>query len=211
MLTTLIFDFDGTLVDSEGLINSIFFELKEEFGFSDISQQEIQKLKRTSFKQKMAYLKISPLMVPRIIRKVQTEMSHRLNQINWHPGILELLDQLKAEGFRLGILTSNTKQNVNDFLSMTQQTEIFDFIYSGRNIFGKDQDLKAMMKQQQLSKQELLYVGDEVRDIEACHKVGIDIAAVTWGFDSVELLKRAKPTFIVADAQEILSIVKSRT
>ena len=47
---------------------------------------------------------------------------------------------------------------------------------------------------------ETLYIGDEVRDIDACRKTGIRIISVTWGFNSKEALCRKNPDFLVDSA-----------
>lgn len=54
----------------------------------------------------------------------------------------------------------------------------------------------------------MLYIGDEVRDIEACKKAGVNIAWVSWGYDTVETAIRAKPDFVVDRAMEVLGVVK---
>jgi phosphoglycolate phosphatase len=52
-----------------------------------------------------------------------------------------------------------------------------------------------------------LYVGDEVRDIQACKKSFVKIIAVTWGFDIPDVLKSHNPDFLVSTPKEILDII----
>ena len=52
------------------------------------------------------------------------------------------------------------------------------------------------MMQRHLKSQEILYVGDELRDVKASQKAGIPVAAVTWGFNSRESLAASKPTYL---------------
>jgi len=69
---------------------------------------------------------------------------------------------------------------------------MIDFIYSGKSIFGKDKVMTHLFEKEGLSKQEVIYVGDEKRDIEASKKVGIPMVAVTWGisdFKTLEMLQ----------------------
>jgi HAD-hyrolase-like len=54
---------------------------------------------------------------------------------------------------------------------------------------------------------DILFVGDETRDIEACQKVGIRIAAVTWGYNSRRSLVAMKPDFVFDDPQELVSLL----
>ena len=80
----------------------------------------------------------------------------------------------------MGILSSNSKENIQRFLGM-HDGEMFDFVYTAKSIFGKDQTLKKLLKERGYAKEEVLYVGDELRDAEACRKAGIACALVTCG------------------------------
>ena len=53
-----------------------------------------------------------------------------------------------------------------------------------------------------------LYVGDETRDIEAAQKAGVSIAAVTWGYNSAEVLRRFSPDYLVNRPDELLSLMR---
>ncbi len=203
---TIIFDFDGTLVNSDTLIESTFIKLKDELGLQDISLKKIKSFKHLSLKDKIKLFNISPLKLPKIIKRVQEEMGNNLNMISWNPGIISLLEKLSKEQYQLGVLSSNSTKNLNAFFSASQISR-FEFVKSGNNLFGKDKDLKKLIKEQKLIKENILYVGDEVRDIEACQKIGVDIAAVSWGFEEKELLNKHNPTYLVNDPKELLKII----
>ena len=104
------------------------------------------------------------------------------------------------------ILTSNDKDIVLSFL-MTHQLSCFETVMSERNIFGKDAALKKMLKQLGKTKKEVLYLGDEVRDIHGCQKAGIDVAAVTWGLNTEEILKDSIPTYLIKTPDELLTLL----
>lgn len=71
--------------------------------------------------------------------------------------------------------------------------DVFDFIYSGKNLFGKDKVMVQMLAKEGLAKASVLYVGDELRDIEASKKVGLKVVAVTWGLHTKEALEALNP------------------
>ncbi|MBP2000098.1 phosphoglycolate phosphatase-like HAD superfamily hydrolase [Paenibacillus shirakamiensis] len=54
---------------------------------------------------------------------------------------------------------------------------------------------------------EMLYIGDEIRDVEACKKINVTVVAVTWGWDSPELLKEAAPNFICHTPMELEKLI----
>ena len=73
-------------------------------------------------------------------------------------------------------------------------------------MFGKDKKLRSAMRKYNLNPKETFYIGDETRDIEAAKKVRIKSVAVTWGFESEKVLKKADPDFIIKSPEEFLAI-----
>jgi len=126
-------------------------------------------------------------------------------------GIKEALFELKQQGYRLGVLTSNSKKNVCAFMAHNGMTEVFDFIYSGKNLFGKDKVMVQMLAREGLAKEAVLYVGDELRDIEASRKVGLRVIAVTWGLFGKEALEALNPDAVVETSEELVSRVYALT
>ena len=124
-------------------------------------------------------------------------------------GMISLVQTVHQEGFQLGILTSNSKKNVTDFLRMHNIENLFVFVYSESNIFGKDTAMKHILQREKLKQQDVVYIGDEMRDIEAMQKVNIDMIAVSFGFDSKINLLKFSPKYIVDTSQELLYILQS--
>ena len=93
--------------------------------------------------------------------------------------MIEALKEIKAADFKLGIMTSNSKENVTTFLELHGLKGIFDFVYSGRNIFGRHKIINRLLKNHKISKKNAVYIGDETRDIEAAKRVGIPVVAVS--------------------------------
>jgi len=53
-------------------------------------------------------------------------------------------------------------------------------------------------------------VGDEIRDITAARKAGMDIASVAWGYNTVESLKSHKPDYLIYEPSQLIEIVQGR-
>jgi len=84
--------------------------------------------------------------------------------------------------------------------------DYFDFIYSDGSLFGKGKILKRVLKKYEFFKRNVVYVGDEVRDIDAAREAGIKIVSVSWGFNSKEVLGSNKPNYIVDTPAELLGL-----
>jgi phosphoglycolate phosphatase-like HAD superfamily hydrolase len=103
----------------------------------------------------------------------------------------------------MGILTSNSVSNVSKFADINNLSGLFDFIYSGRSLFGKEKVIRRMLIHENLSVDRVIYVGDETRDIEASKKAGIPVVAVSWGLHRREVLAAMSPDQIADDPEEL--------
>ncbi|OQY42943.1 MAG: hypothetical protein B6227_00580 [Fusobacteriia bacterium 4572_74] len=134
-------------------------------------------------------------------------MSRKMEEIPLIDGIKEVLISLNKMGYKMGVLTSNNKKNVDDFLKHYEMRNLFEFIYAEKNVFGKDKAINKMMKIEKLDK--IIYVGDETRDIEACKKIEVPIISVGWGFNTSVNLKKYNPNYFIEDPKELLEIAET--
>lgn len=204
-MEVFIFDFDGTIVQTMDSIRQIINQFADEFGFRKIKKSEIKKLRDKGPRQLLDYLGIPLVKVPRLAKRARKEFTNKLNGAKPVPGIRQALVKLKNRGKKLGILTSNSEENVSRFLKRNN-LDLFDFIYSGASIFGKDKVIKKCLREQNLIPSSVVYVGDELRDIEAAKKVGIKITAVSWGFNSKKALKRGKPDYLIEKPKQLMDL-----
>ncbi|OUL20368.1 HAD-IA family hydrolase [Nostoc sp. 106C] len=203
----IIFDFDGTIADTVHALVSIANRLALEFDYVQITPQELALLRNLTSREIIKYSGISVLKIPFLLKKVKSELKNKIHEFKPIPGMKEALIELKAHGYKLGIITSNSKDNVTEFLKINDLGSLFDFIYSGVTIFGKTTIINNVLRQKQLKPQEVIYVGDETRDIEASKKANIKVIAVTWGFNSPEVLAKQKPDFLIHHPSELLRIL----
>lgn len=202
----LIFDFDGTLCPSYYLFIAQLNSLSEEYALKKIHDNEIESLRDMSAKNIMKKLGVSTFKLPFLIKKLRQNVQQQLLQLEPVSGTVDVLKELKLKGISLGILTSNSEENVRLYLEK-YGIDCFDFIYSGNSIFGKDGHLKSILKKAGLNENQVIYIGDEVRDIEAAQKIKIKGAAVTWGYHSANMLETSHPSFICKEPNELLKLV----
>ncbi|MCX6748158.1 MAG: HAD-IA family hydrolase [Candidatus Pacearchaeota archaeon] len=146
--------------------------------------------------------------MPGLVKEYKRFMNERISiDLKTFKDIPQVIAKLH-KNFRLGILTSNSKENVEMFLKNNDIKNYFDFVFSDSSIFGKAVILKRLLKELELKKNEIIYIGDENRDIIASKKVGITSIAVTWGYNSKDLLIKEKPDYMVGSPKEILICLK---
>ncbi|NWF62428.1 MAG: HAD-IA family hydrolase [Fischerella sp.] len=203
----IIFDFDGTIADTVDALVSIANRLAKEFGYVQITPEELALLRNLTSREIISYSGISLFKIPFLVKKVKGELKNKIPELEPIPGMKEALTLLKAEGHRLGIITSNSKDNVTEFLTINCLDNFFEFIYSGVTIFGKTTIINNLLRQKQIRTEEVIYVGDETRDIEASKKANIKVIAVTWGFNSPEVLAKQNPNFLIHHPSELVEVI----
>ncbi len=204
-MKTLIFDFDGTIADV--MKSHMFFvnELAKELQLPEFSESEIQVLRGKTLPQLMKEYSISWFKLPFLIKKAKELQAQTRDILVPVQGMVETLVELHKKGVKMGILTSNSKDTVEYFLDKFKLA-YFDFLISDSSIFGKDRKIKKLLNERNLMQEEVIYVGDEVRDVEACKKCGIPCVSVSWGLNSRELLVKNNPYKIIDKAEELLTL-----
>jgi phosphoglycolate phosphatase len=200
----VIFDFDGTLVDS--LANSIaaFQRIAPRFHLKlDLDLATARTLPTKDLFKRMG---VHFWTLPRIIRAFQEEAAHDAPSLKLFPGIADTLAGFRARGVRLGILSSNREDAIRACLRANAVEDRFDFVVGYPKLFGKAKALRRILKAERIDRDALLYVGDEDRDVRAARKAKVASAAVTWGFHAEGLLAAAEPRYLVRSPGELIDV-----
>lgn len=206
MTKVLLFDFDGTIADSFESFLGIINRISIKYNLPILSRAELEELRSEEATVFIKRLKIPFYKIPFIAHDMKKMQQLEIAQIEPFKGLPEVLHKLKSQGYSLGIITSNGKENVKYFIK-NHDIDIFTYIVSDASIFGKDKVIRNFLKQHAIAKEDALYVGDEIRDIQACQKVGIKIVAVTWGLNSKESLTKYHPDFLIDKPVELLKLL----
>jgi len=198
---TIILDFDGTLADTLEINFIIMNELAEQYHFNSITTEDMQHLKTLSAKEVLNFFQIPWYKIPYILYQGKRRLAQRISDIQAFPHLSPLLAKLK-ENYQLGIVTTNSKNNITQFL-LNNKLNFFDFIHCNAKLLGKGHALQHSIKKQKLTAENTLYIGDEIRDIIAAHQCELAIVAVSWGYNSVTALKQHNPRFLVHSINEL--------
>lgn len=197
----IVFDFDGTLADTFVLALTIFCELTHRKSMPD---EDVSRLRDMSPRALMAELKIHLWQIPLLGWRTRRMLAKRLHTIKLVPDISEAIRQL-SRNYHLFILTTNSASNVRSVLARLNIADQFVGIYGNAGILHKEHSLRRLLRQNQLSAKDVWYIGDEVRDIEAAHHVGMPVMAVSWGFNNIASLERHHPDKLVFSPDELVS------
>jgi phosphoglycolate phosphatase len=207
MAKAVIFDFDGTLGDTHDVSYEVYGIMAKRHGYKQLTIQELDELKSISIRKRLKSQNVPLLQVP----KMMTESLHLYGELvekaPFFKGMDLLVSELSRKGTDVAIVSSNSVANIEKFL-LVHGFEDFSHIQGRASIFGKSFAIRKMIRKLKLKKDQAIYVGDEVRDVTACKKLGIKVVAVTWGYDGKELLEKAKPDFVVSSPEELKKILE---
>ena len=182
--------------------------LSDEFGFRKIKANDVEYLREKRPREILKHLGISIFKLPFVIRKTRREINSHIALLSPSVDILPIL-KLKENDCSIGIVTTNIEENVRKFLH-ANNLDLFDFFYTSKKVFGKDRIISKIVKEMNVEKSEVYFIGDEVRDIEAGKKVGIKTIAVSWGYNTRDALDKEHPDYLVDSPAELEKIILSK-
>jgi len=203
----LIFDFDGTIADTMMVGLDIANEMAEKYRFKKVNRKELVFYRSQKSQDALRSIGINFIKLPLIVRDFKKRLKQQIERLPPIDGMIDVLKELKYNGWELGILTSNSLENVTFFLDTHEITEVFSFVRCKKNLFRKETALKAIHKNTGYPYEEMLYIADETRDIEAAKKRGIKIISVSWGMNSKEALSKFNPDYLVGTPAELSTLL----
>ena len=199
----IIFDFDGTIADTFSVVEEIANEYVKKYSIKlDPKEARVLGLKKVLIKSKFPIWKI-PAILPSVKKRIGLRLK---NDVNLFKGMKNVLKQLSKK-YHLGIVSTNSKESIMIFLTKYKISSLFKFVHSDSSLFGKHIVLKRSFKKYHLTYNDVVYVGDEDRDIQAAKKSHIKIIAVSWGYNSKSLLLKNSPDYIADNPKQLLKIL----
>jgi HAD superfamily hydrolase (TIGR01549 family) len=207
----IIFDCDGTILDTFDLIEkTVFKTFEEKLPNYNLTLEEAHAffgpLIDDSFK-KYANNEEEVKELVRCYREINTKIMPEY--IKAYDGIENVLIELKKSGFKIAIVSNKTTDAVVLGLKICKINQYFDLVIGAEKMAnakpapdGITQALKL------LNKKDAILIGDTIIDIETGKNASIDTIGVTWCKTTKEEFKRNKATYIINRPDEILKIVK---
>lgn len=203
----IIFDFDGTIANSSIVFMNGWNQFADIYGYLQVNEKDIELARNMTLHESAKKFQFPMYKMPIILPKIYGYFKEHIHEISPYDGMKEVLQTLQDLGFQLYILSSNDKSNIESFLQLQGITSISE-VFTSNKIFGKDRVLKKMMKQRQIAKEDIFYIGDELRDLEACNKCQIDFGWASWGLQGYEVLAHEKPKLLFDSPQHIVELLQ---
>ncbi len=207
----IIFDFDGTIADSIDIMVESYNQSAITYGCKKIGPLEVKQMRNMHARDVLYFLKIPYLKLPFVLFSTLSYYKKLLSKVTIFDDIPAMLCRLMVSGHKLYIVSTNAPDTIDLFLK-EHDIDFFDGVYScGSHMFGKGAIIKKLIKKEALDSSDVYYVGDELRDVDAAHQIGVKSIAVSWGYNTRAKLSLQKPELIVDKPLEIVAYFKQLT
>ncbi|UYP05952.1 HAD-IA family hydrolase [Priestia megaterium] len=206
MKKVILFNFNGTITNTKFLAIDMYNEIAGKQGYKKISEEDVSYLSALSIRNRCKVLNLPLYKMPLVGIAIKRRSQQYIPNLKPVSGMTETLRLLKQEGYKIGFTTSNNQVVLNEFL-INNSINIFDYSHFSFSPLSKSKDISSFLKKYDLKKENVVYVGDELRDIKAAKKNGLFCIAVSWGFDSVELLNTGRADKIITQPKEIVDVL----
>ncbi|WP_352399728.1 HAD-IA family hydrolase [Anaerotignum sp.] len=208
---TILFDLDGTLTDSaEGVIRSAQ-HMQEKMGIEKWSDKDLKFI-------------VGPPLIKTFTEdfNMNQEDAHRaleffreryatvgLFENKVYEGIPEMLQELKKKGKRLAVATSKKEETAVRILKHFKIDQYFEVIGGDNRELGRDTKAKVIahvMEVMNVSKSDVIMVGDRKFDVEGAHSVGIPCIAIEYGYGDRDEFEACGADYIGATPQAVVNM-----
>lgn len=210
MIQTVLFDLDGTIVDTNELIIQSFLHTFEGITAEPVTREHIVPNMGRPLIEQMVFFS-GREQVDDLVQKYRAfNIAHHDELVREFPYVRETVAKLHAAGVKLGVVTSKIRQTTEMGLKLTGLYDYFGTIVTVDDVGKAKPDPEGIHKAVRELGGDLssaLMVGDSHYDIEAAHNAGIPSVAVAWSLKGTEYLKQYNPTHIIQDMRDIVPIV----
>ena len=215
----IIFDLDGTLLDTVDDIGSAANQVLKEMGYSShplsAYQQFVGSGVAVLFERALPKADVHPRVVAKCIARFERASAACWNQATTpYQKIPQLLDELLELGYHLAVLSNKpdsfAKKCVLEYFSEYQ----FDPIFGQRIGVARKPDpyaVREIMKYHGVSAKQTLFVGDSEIDIQTAQNAGIFSVGVAWGYRSPESLIAQGVDLIIDQPYDLLSFLRAHS
>ena len=212
----VLFDYDGTIVDSAKMIVKGAIEAFRMCGLPDPDPNKVREnIGKPLATALDAYApegyEVNPEMISNAYRKWYAEQGRLgLQDEPLFPGMFKLINDLKInKEFHIGVATNKSRIALNNGLKKHNLINIFDITLTMDEAKAKpDPDMAIQaMSMLNIEKKSTIIVGDTINDIGLGVNAGINSIGVAWGYNSVEMLRNEGANFIIKDSEELFDTI----
>jgi phosphoglycolate phosphatase len=190
--STLIFDLDGTLVDSAPDLCGVVNEMLQHYGRRALDMDDIRRMvgdgAAALIERGFGATGGLPAPLPDLTREFITRYDARIARATRpFPGVVETLERFKTAGLKMGVCTNKTTHLSRRLLDELDLSRFFTAVVGGDGPARKPdrRHLEATMRELDAGPDQSLMVGDSKNDVAVARNAGVEVVAVTFGYTTI--------------------------
>ncbi len=213
MITTLLWDFDGTLVDTNEVILESWQITYEHYYGHRVSKEQITKCFGEPLLVTMAreFPGVDPAESAEVYRSYQRESGYKL--VREFPGVFDLIRTFREMGLKQCIVTSRTRESSTKYLEIFDMMDAFDGVVTCDDTDKHKPDPEPILlglERMHCSKDEALMIGDGVFDVKCANNAGVKSVLVGWRITEggSQVIPDAVHDYEADTTEDLLELVK---
>ncbi len=201
----LIFDFDGTIVNTKALYYNAVYKNVKRFGYSYKDVDRVIDL-GANIRQTLRKLGLNPLVTMFMKRRVMKDVLNELPKVKKCKDV-DSIRELKQEKI---LVTNSLKSAVYPLLKHFNLKREFKRVYGFEDFIDKGKFLKEYIEKRKLDKNKVYYIGDRTADVRTARKAGCVSVIITGecAWDSKKELLKEEPDFIIGSIKDLKTIIR---
>lgn len=210
-LQTILFDLDGTLIDSVRLILDSYHHTLAQHGIPARSDEDWLKGVGTPLTVQFAEWRDSPEQLEALVATYREyNLKHHDRMVRVYPGVVEAVREIKAAGRQTGLVTSKNRQGALRGLKLVGLEALMDVLVCADEVTNPKPHPEPVEKALALlgaNPATTVYVGDSVHDMHSGRAAGVKTAAALWGPFGRESLASASPDYWLAAPGDMVPLM----
>ena len=211
-LRTVLFDLDGTLIDSVRLILDSYHHTLAAHGLPPRTDEEWLEGVGTPLTAQFGALEETAGMLDALIATYREyNLKHHDRMVTVYPGVVDVVRVLKDEGIATGLVTSKNRSGALRGLALAQLELLMDVLVCADEVQNPKPHPEPVEKAVRLLDADpasTIYVGDSIHDMRSGRAAGVWTAAVLWGPFGRSHLEGAQPDHWLERPEELLTLVR---
>lgn len=207
---TYLFDFDYTLADSSRGIVKCFRAVLTRHNYLDVTDEAIKRTIGKTLEESFSILTgiTDPAQLTAFRQEYRLEADVHMNaNTRLFPDTLSTLKALKAQGARIGIISTKYRFRILSFLEEYLPEDFLDIVVGGEDVSAAKPSPEGVLfalKHLGSAPQETLYIGDSTVDAATAQNAGVDFAGVLNGMTTADELKAYPHRLIMENLGELV-------
>ncbi len=210
MFKVVVFDLDGTLIDSINIWLSLFEKVFKKYGL-DVNENCIKNQFGKQDKEIISFFAKKEKREEMIdFFEVKKKDKTFLNKFKTFPFTAKVLTEIKSKGIKISVATGNNNKIMNFILKKYDLNKFLDYHICAEEVKkGKPNPemLLKVLKFFKVKKKDLIYIGDSPHDVKMARNAGVKIGVVLTGVLDRKSAEKLKPDFIFEDVRGVLELV----